>query len=74
MDRKKETFFIKFAKNILKVTKFIMVVVSQREELIAFYERRGYKKTGEILEYPVHLNVGIPAVAGLTIEYLEKNA
>lgn len=63
-----------FAKNVLKVTKFIMVVVSQREELIAFYERRGYKKTGEISKYPVHLNVGIPAVAGLTIEYLEKNA
>lgn len=61
-----------FAVNQLGSRKLMMVVVSQREELISFYERRGYKRTGEILEYPIHLNVGVPAVEGLTIEYLEK--
>jgi hypothetical protein len=49
-----------------------MVVISQREELISFYERRGYRRTGEIAEYPLHLNVGVPRAEGLTIEYLEK--
>ena len=62
-----------YAVNELGSIKLIMVVISQREELISFYERRGYKRTGEISEYPVHLNVGIPIVENLTIEYLEKN-
>ncbi len=62
-----------YAVNQLGAIKLIMVVISQRKELISFYERRGYKKTGEISEYPVHLNVGIPRVEGLTIECLEKH-
>lgn len=61
-----------YAVNQLDSKKLMMVVISQREELISFYERRGYKRTGEISEYPVHLNVGIPITEGLTIEYLEK--
>jgi len=67
------SFAEKYAVNQLGSKKLIMVVISQREELISFYERRGYRRTGEISEYPVHLNVGIPAVEGLTIECLEKN-
>ena len=55
------------------ITEFVMVVISQRKELVAFYERRGYKRTGKIEKYPVHLNVGVPSVKGLTIEYLTKN-
>ncbi len=51
---------------------FTMYVVSQRAELIAFYERRGYQRTGRIETYPIHLGVGIPKVQGLSIEYLEK--
>lgn len=61
-----------FAVTHLKMTKFIMFVVSQRPELIAFYERRGYLHTDQIEPYPVHLGIGIPKVVGLTIEYLEK--
>lgn len=61
-----------YAVNRLGSKKLRMVVISQREELIAFYERRGYRRTGEISKYPVHLNVGIPTVKGLTIECLEK--
>ena len=63
----------KFAINQLKVKKLVMVVISQRMELISFYERRGYKKTGKITDYPVHLNLGIPKVKGLTTEHLEKD-
>lgn len=50
--------------------KFIMFVISQRLELIAFYQRRGYHCTGRTEAYPSYL--GVPKVTGLTIEYLEK--
>lgn len=58
----------------LRARKLILIVVSQRPELISYYERRGYVKTGQIEEYPIHLNVGVPKVTGLTIQYLEKHA
>ena len=61
-----------FALSTMGVRKFIMFVVSQRQELIAFYRRRGYVPTGRIESYPLHLGMGIPKVPGLTIEYLEK--
>ncbi len=61
-----------YAINQLGSKRLIMVVISQREELISFYERRGYKRTGDVSEYPVHLNIGVPVVEGLTIECLEK--
>ena len=63
-----------YAANQLGLKTLRMVVISQRKELISFYERRGYRRTGEVAAYPVHLDVGIPSVEGLTIEYLEKNA
>jgi ribosomal protein S18 acetylase RimI-like enzyme len=61
-----------FALKNMRVQKFVMFVVSQRQELIAFYERRGYSRTGRIETYPLHLGMGVPKVTGLTIEYLEK--
>ncbi|KPK56314.1 MAG: GCN5 family acetyltransferase [Thiotrichales bacterium SG8_50] len=64
----------KFSSEVLGAGKYVMVVVSQRPELISYYERRGYVRTGRVEDYPLHLNVGVPKVAGLTIEYLEKNA
>ena len=63
-----------YASTKLGAKKYVMVVLSSRNELISYYERRGYKRTGKIKEYPIHLNVGIPLKSGLTIEYLEKNA
>ena len=64
----------KYALEALGVNKFVMAVVSQRPELILYYERRGYVRTGNINDYPIHLNVGLPKVSGLTVEYLEKYA
>ena len=61
-----------FAFSTLRVRKFVMFVISQRPELIAFYQRRGYSSTGRIETYPLHLGIGVPKVSGLTIEYLEK--
>ena len=53
-------------------TKFIMVVLSSRTELIAFYLRLGYRKTGSIMDYPLSAGVGTPKQAGLKIEVVEK--
>ncbi len=50
----------------------VMQVISQRKELISFYERCGYKKTGLVKPYPLTLNSGTPSVKGLTMDILEK--
>ncbi|MCB1984401.1 MAG: GNAT family N-acetyltransferase [Burkholderiales bacterium] len=60
------------AKQQMTATKIRMFVVSQRPELIAFYQRRGYQRIGGTEAYPLQLKIGIPKVAGLTIEFLEK--
>lgn len=54
--------------------KFVISVLQARGELIAFYLRRGYQQTGEFLEYPITLGVGIPKKSGLQLEVLEKLA
>lgn len=61
-----------FASSVMNVHQFVIFVISQRTELIEFYQRRGYYCTGRIEAYPVYL--GAPKIAGLTIEYLEKKA
>jgi ribosomal protein S18 acetylase RimI-like enzyme len=61
-----------FALKNMGINKFVMFVISQRPELIAFYQRRGYCRTGRIEAYPLHLGIGVPKIPGLTIEYLEK--
>lgn len=62
-----------FAKDVFKVNKLAMQVVSQREELISYYQRRGYLKTNIIKPFPVKMNVGTPKISNLTIEVLEKH-
>lgn len=52
--------------------RFLMWVLSTRTELIAFYLRRGYGLTGKVLDFPLAANVGIPKVADLTLEGLQK--
>jgi N-acetylglutamate synthase-like GNAT family acetyltransferase len=37
-----------------------MTVISVRHELIAWYQRRGYRLTGEKMPFPEHLALGIP--------------
>ncbi|MEN9848868.1 MAG: hypothetical protein RL368_1608 [Pseudomonadota bacterium] len=53
---------------------FVMSVLTARTELLAFYLRRGYQKTGELLAYPHTAGVGTPKQADLKIEVLEKSA
>ncbi len=50
-----------------------MNVIHLRSELIAFYERRGYRRTGAAEPFPEHdPKFGLPRVKGLTFVELEK--
>jgi ribosomal protein S18 acetylase RimI-like enzyme len=51
---------------------FKMSVLSVRKELINFYERRGYKLTGDSEPYPVDANVGTPLSLGIQVLHLKK--
>jgi ribosomal protein S18 acetylase RimI-like enzyme len=54
------------------VDKSVMDVISCRDELIAFYERLGYRRTGISREFPVNPELWTPKVADLRLELLEK--
>ena len=49
-----------------------MTVITVREELIAWYERNGYQKTGKVLPFPVDERYGIPTQP-LEMLVLEKH-
>ncbi len=55
-----------------RVVGYHMAVISIRHELIAFYERLGYKRTGEFAEFPVKSELWQPKVEGLNLQYLAK--
>jgi len=55
-----------------RVLGFHMSVISMRSELIAYYERLGYERTGELETFPVNPDLWQPKVEGLTLEYLVK--
>lgn len=49
-----------------------MSVLSSRSELLAFYERRGYVRTGACEPYPADAGVGVPKDESLCLLLLEK--
>lgn len=53
-------------------TAFKISVLSSRLELTAFYERRGYTRTGQTMAYPVSAGIGEPIVDGLRVETMTK--
>ena len=55
-----------------RVVGFHMAAISIRHELIAFYERLGYKRTGEFADFPVKSDLWQPRVEGLNLQYLAK--
>lgn len=60
------------AQHMWGIEQFQMHVITIRHELIAFYERRGYMRTGILTEFPVNPEVWQPKLAGLQLETLEK--
>jgi ribosomal protein S18 acetylase RimI-like enzyme len=51
-----------------------MTVIDLREELIAWYERRGYRSTGETLPFPAtDPRFGLPKRDDLRFAVLEKD-
>ena len=54
------------------VGKSVMAVIACRSELIAFYERCGYRRTGVSKAFPVNPELWIPKVEDLRLEMLEK--
>ncbi|MFF7236885.1 GNAT family N-acetyltransferase [Streptomyces collinus] len=56
------------------VTEMHMTVISVREDLIAWYERRGYRRTGRMTPFPYgDERFGIPRRADLQFELLVKS-
>ncbi|KAG1682886.1 Protein SCO2, mitochondrial [Nymphon striatum] len=53
--------------------KFILLVLSSRTELIEYYERRGYIRTGNSKAFPFHLNVGVPVDPNVILALNQMN-
>jgi ribosomal protein S18 acetylase RimI-like enzyme len=53
--------------------KILMDVISVRAELIAFYERRGYSRTGKMNDFPVSKDLWTPKAKDLMLARMEKN-
>lgn len=53
--------------------KILMDVISVRAELIAFYERRGYVRTGKLNDFPVNKDLWTPKAKDLMLARMEKN-
>ena len=49
-----------------------MAVIPCRDQLIAYYQRRGYVRTGETIPFPVNPALWTPKVSGLCLDWLEK--
>jgi ribosomal protein S18 acetylase RimI-like enzyme len=60
------------AQQIWSANRFVMSVISCRHELIAFYERRGYRRTGISKEFPINPSLWTPKVSDLQLVLLEK--
>jgi ribosomal protein S18 acetylase RimI-like enzyme len=56
-----------------QIQHFTMSVISCRQELIAFYQRRGYQLTGELKDFPVNSALWMQKVEQLELAVMEKN-
>ncbi len=63
----------RFARDAWGVGEMRMTVISAREELLAWYVRRGYTRTGEMIPFPYDdEGVGVPTRDDLEMELLVK--
>lgn len=62
----------KIAAELWGAAKMRMAVITFRHELMEYYERRGYRRTGRFEPFPADPKFGIPKVPDLRFEWLEK--
>ncbi len=62
-----------FVQEVWSAKKIWMTVITLRGELIAYYERRGYQRTGQLKPFPKNAGASTPLIAGLQMEVLEKD-
>lgn len=55
-----------------RVVGYHMAVISMRHELIEFYERLGYKRTGEFVDFPKNPDLWQAKIEGLSLQYMAK--
>jgi ribosomal protein S18 acetylase RimI-like enzyme len=69
--------FMQAAEDLVKqrwqANKMWMTVITTRHELIAYYERRGYQRTGRIKAFPIEVPEENRLVKNLQMEELEKS-
>lgn len=63
-----------WAERVWPVRRFSLAVIPLRQELIKFYQRRGYRRTGQIQPFPLNPELWTPKVGDLCLERLEKPA
>ncbi len=61
-----------FVQSEWNANKMMMEVIPVRYELIAFYERRGYRLTGKIKPFPVNPRLWLPKAQALQLARMEK--
>lgn len=66
------TYAESYAAQHWPVNKFCMHVITLRHELIDFYVRRGYRRTGIFETFPVNPEMWQPKLQGLQLEVLIK--
>ena len=62
----------RIAKQQWSANKMLIMVITLRHDIIAFYQRYGYVRTGRVEPFPTSEKYGIQKVPGLLLEYLEK--
>lgn len=65
-------FAEEYAVEVMDATSCVMTVISSRHELIDFYLRRGYVRTGDVSDFPVDAGVGTSKVGRITFDKLAK--
>jgi GNAT superfamily N-acetyltransferase len=55
------------------VKSMAMAVITLRQELIAFYQRRGYRHTGVLKPFPAESKLWAPLVSNLQLGLMEKS-
>ena len=75
-DQKVGRFLLEYSENYARdwgTDRVVMTVLHVRAALIAWYERRGYKRTGESIPFPYdNKNLGTPQRPDLTFIVLDK--